>query len=75
MNTVSIMKNKVIPLSEVPIKLKLGISKVEPKTQNTKINVFFDDLPKVANTSNEYLFDINDNYEHTIKIQISDKVR
>lgn len=75
MNTVSIMKNKVIPLSEVPIKLKLGISKVEPKTQNTKINVFFDDLPKVANAANEYLFDINDNYDHTIKIQISDKVR
>ena len=65
----------MIHLSEIPTKLKLKLLKIEPKTFNTKVNVYLDEKPVIFTTEGEYLFDIQDTKEHKIKIQIQDKVR
>lgn len=70
-----ITEKKEINLAEIPTKLKLSLLKVEPKTFNTKINVYLDEKPVIFTTEGEYLFDIQDTREHKVKIQIQDKVR
>lgn len=70
-----ILQKKTIALPEIPTKLKLKLIKIEPKTFNTKVNVFLDDKPVVFTTEGEYLFDITDAKHHKIKLQIQDKVR
>lgn len=75
MNSDPILEKKVVALAEIPTKLKLKLLKIEPKTFNTKINVYFDEKPVVFTSEGEYLFDIRDAHPHKIKIQIHDKVR
>lgn len=75
MDTNIIETTKAVNLAEIPSKLKLKLIKIEPKTFNTKINVYLDEKPVVFTTEWEYLFDIQDTREHKIKIQIQDKVR
>lgn len=70
-----IYEKKIVSLAEIPTKIKLKLLKVEPRTFNTKINVFFDQKPVIFTTEGEYLFDVRDAKEHKILIQIQDKVR
>lgn len=75
LDTNKIIQQKEIHLSEIPTKLKLKLLKIEPKTFNTKVNVYLDEKPIIFTTEGEYLFDIQDTKEHKVKIQIQDKVR
>lgn len=75
LDTDLILEKKQLSVTEIPTKLKLKLLKIEPKTYNTRIDVFLDDKPVVFTTEGEYLFDIRDAKEHKIKIQIQDKVR
>ena len=75
LDTNAISEKKLISLTEIPTKLKLKLLKVEPKTYNTKIDIFLNDKPVIFTTEGEYIFDIRSAHEHKIKIQIQDKVR
>ena len=75
LNTQQILETKSIPLTEVPTKLKLKLTSIDPKTYDTIVRILYDGKPIVETNSDEYLFDVRDSKEHKIMIQIEDKVR
>lgn len=75
LNTTQIQETKTITLSEVPTKLKFRIQSIEPKTYDSVVRMLYDGRPVVETNTDEYLFDVRDSKEHTITLQIEDKVR
>lgn len=69
------LAKKLITLSEIPTKIKLKINNIQPRTYNSIVQVSLDGRPVVETLSDEYIFDVRDAQEHTIALQIEDKVR
>ena len=75
MNIDKIKQEKVIPITEIPTKIKLKIQNIEPKTIDTKVSIMFDWQPKIYTAVDEYIFDIRDSDPHSIQIKIVDEKR
>lgn len=70
-----ISESQLIPLSEIPSKIKLKINSIQPNTYNITKSIRLDEKSVVETQAGEYLMDIRDSKQHKITILIEDKVR